>query len=271
MRGGTEQRPADAGRGTEPQPQGRPATGGHGMRDVQALVFDIFGTVVDWRSGIMREAAALLSRHGADPARAGAFADAWRARYQPAMQAIRSGARPFARLDVLHAENLAAILPDFGLSPDAEAAAALVLAWHRLDPWPDVAAGLARLRGRFLLAPLSNGNLRLMVDLARRADLRWDAILGAELSRAYKPAPEVYLDAAAALGLAPGQLCMVAAHNDDLAAARALGLRTAFVLRPTEHGPAQTTDLRPEQDWDIVAGDFGELADRAGLPQAWAG
>ena len=231
---------------------------------VRALVFDVFGTVVDWRSGVAREAAPFLARHGsaADPA---TFADAWRRRYQPAMEAVRSGARPFTRLDVLHRENLEAVLPEFGIDPAAVPAAeldALNLAWHRLDPWPDAVAGLARLRAHFLIAPLSNGNIILMADVAKRAGLPWDCILGAEVARAYKPAPEAYLRTAEVLAMRPEEVCLVAAHNNDLAAARRCGLRTAFVPRPLEHGPGQVKDLAPEEDWDVVAEDFVALAER---------
>jgi 2-haloacid dehalogenase len=234
---------------------------------VRALVFDVFGTVVDWRSGVAREAAPFLARHGctADPA---AFADAWRRRYQPAMEEVRSGRRPFTRLDVLHRENLEAVLPDFGIDPAKVPMAELEelnLAWHRLDPWPDAVAGLTRLRARYFIAPLSNGNIILMADMAKRAGLPWDAILGAEVSRAYKPSPEAYLRTTEVLAMRPEEVCLVAAHNGDLAAARRCGLRTVFVPRPTEHGPGQTRDLAPEQDWDMVAADFGKLADRLGL------
>jgi 2-haloacid dehalogenase len=233
---------------------------------VRALVFDVFGTVVDWRSGVAREAAPFLARHGsrADPA---AFADAWRRRYEPAMEEVRSGRRPFARLDVLHRENLEAILPAFGIQPaqvPMRELDELNLAWHRLDPWPDVVPGLTRLKVRYIIAPLSNGNVILMLDMAKRAGLPWDAILGAELARAYKPSPEAYLRTLDILAMAPDEVCMVAAHNSDLAAARACGLRTAFVPRPTEHGPGQAHDLEPGQDWDVVAQDFRELADRLG-------
>lgn len=235
---------------------------------VRALVFDVFGTVVDWRGGVAREAAPFLARHGATGADPHAFADAWRARYQPAMEAVRSGRRPFTRLDVLHRENLEALLPDVGIDPASVPAAeldALNLAWHRLDPWPDSVAGLARLRRRFIVAPLSNGNIALMVDVAKRAGLPWDAILGAEVVRAYKPTPESYLRTAEVLALRPDEMGLVAAHNDDLAAARACGYRTAFVPRPAEHGPGQTRDLRPEGDWDVVADSFELLAERLGL------
>ena len=234
---------------------------------VRALVFDVFGTVVDWRSGVARDAAPFLAHHAklhVDPA---AFADAWRKRYEPAMEAVRSGRRPFVRLDVLHRENLEAILPDFGIDPAQVPAAeldALNLAWHRLDPWPDVVPGLARLKVRFIIAPLSNGNVILMLDMAKRAGLPWDAILGAELAQAYKPDPEAYLRTLDILAMRPDEVCMVAAHNGDLAAARACGLATAFVPRPIEHGPGQTRDLRPEQDWNVIARDFGDLADKLG-------
>ena len=235
--------------------------------DVQALVFDVFGTVVDWRSGVAREMAAFLARYapGADPA---AFADAWRRRYSPAMEEVRSGRRPFTRLDVLHRENLTAILPEFGLDPATVPLPqldALNLAWHKLDPWPDSVSGLLRLKRRFIIAPLSNGNIRLMLDIARRAGLPWDAILGAEVAQAYKPSPEAYLHTAEVLMLKPAQLCLVAAHNGDLAAARRCGLLTAFIPRPTEHGPGQTTDLGPKEDWDAVANDIEGLARQFGL------
>ncbi len=236
-----------------------------GLQDVRALVFDVFGTVVDWRGGVAREAGPFLERHAkrGDPF---AFAEAWRKRYQPAMEEVRSGRRPFTRLDVLHRENLAAVLPDFGIDPggvDPAELDALNLAWHKLDPWPDVVAGLGRLKRRFVIAPLSNGNIILMVDIAKRAGLPWDAILGAEVSQAYKPRPEAYLRTAEVLALAPAQVCLVAAHNSDLAAARESGLKTAFVARQ-EHGAGQTTDLRPSQEWDVVAPDFEALAERLG-------
>jgi 2-haloacid dehalogenase len=237
------------------------------LADVQALVFDVFGTVVDWRSGVARESAAFLARHapGANPA---AFADAWRRRYQPAMEEIRSGRRLFARLDVLHRENLEAVLPEFEIDRSAVLPSeldGLNLAWHKLDPWPDSVPGLSRLKRRFIIAPLSNGNIRLMLDMAKRAGLPWDAILGAELAQTYKPSPEAYLRTAEALMLEPEQVCLVAAHNNDLAAARGCGLRTAFIPRPTEHGPDQTSDPRPEEDWDAVASDLMDLADQLGL------
>lgn len=233
--------------------------------NVQALVFDVFGTVVDWRNGVAREASPFLVKHGYTDIAPVAFADAWRRQYAPSMETVRSGQREFVRLDVLHRENLETALRELDVDVGAIDPAeldALTLAWHRLDPWPDVVAGLTRLKTRYIIAPLSNGNIRLMLDIAKRAGLPWDAILGAEVVRAYKPTPEAYLRTAEVLGLAPEQMCLVAAHNNDLAAARESGYKTAFVLRTTEHGADQATDLAPAQEWDVVVGDLGELADR---------
>ena len=235
------------------------------LNGVRALLFDVFGTVVDWRSGVAREATPFLRRRGAESADPLAFADAWRASYQPAMEQVRSGRRPFTRLDVLHRENLVTILPEFGIDPATVPASELNelnLAWHRLDPWPDAVASLMRLKTSFIIATLSNGNIALMLDMAKRAGLPWDAILGAEVVQAYKPMPEAYLRTADVLAMRPEQICLVAAHNGDLAAARKCGLRTAFIPRPAEHGPNQTTDLRPDQEWDVVAADFGALAEK---------
>lgn len=233
---------------------------------VEAVVFDVFGTIVDWREGVAREAAPFLQRH-APHIDAYEFADAWRSEYAPAMEQVRSGRRPYVSLDVLHKENLARILERFRVTgvPDLERAQ-LNMSWHRLDAWPDSARGISRMKRRYIVAPLSNGNIRLMVDLARRAGLPWDVILGAEIARAYKPSPEVYLNAAQALGLEPRQICMVAAHNDDLAAARHCGLQTAFVRRPKEHGHRQTTDLAANCAWEFVAENLDELATDFGCP-----
>src|SRR3984893_1629322 len=202
----------------------------------KALFFDVFGTLVDWRGGGAREAARVLEPlvYAIDWL---AFADAWRDQYQPSMDDVRAGRAPFCKLDLLHRRNLERILPRFGLSGLAEAALReLNLAWHRLDGWPDAAAGLARLKRRFLLAPVSNGNISLMVDLARRNGFPWDAILGAEVAGDYKPKPRVYLAAAEAFDLAPSACVMVAAHTADLVHAAACGLLTAHVARPNEHG-----------------------------------
>jgi 2-haloacid dehalogenase len=232
----------------------------------QALLFDVFGTCVDWRTGVIREGEALSRRLGLSGVDWGAIADAWRAQYQPKMDEVRSGARPWTTLDTLHREGLDRVLADVGLEaiPAADRDE-LTLAWHRLDPWPDVVAGLERLRRRFIIAPNSNGNIALLVRMAKRAGLPWDAILGAEIAQAYKPQPAVYLKSVAALGLTPAEVMMVAAHNNDLIAAAACGLRTAFVPRPREHGPGQTSDLQPERDFDVVATDFLELADQFGV------
>lgn len=235
---------------------------------LRALVFDLFGTVVDWRSGISRDAAPFLARHGKPGADPAVFADAWRRRYAPAMEEVRAGRRVYVRLDLLHRENLAAILPEFCTDPSGISEAeidGLNFAWHRLDPWPDSVPGLQRLKTAFTVAPLSNANIGLAVDMAKRAGLPWDVILGAELARTYKPRPEVYLGAAACLGVSPDEICMVAAHNSDLDAARACGLKTCFVPRPTEHGPGQITDLAPSSDWDWVVSDLGELASVLGV------
>lgn len=237
------------------------------MDQVKAIVFDVFGTVVDWREGVARDAAPFLARHGRGDIDPRGFADAWRQRYQPAMEECRTGRRPFTRLDVLHRENLDLVLRDHGLDParigEAELAE-LNLAWHRLDPWPEAVAGLTRLKRKYIIAPLSNGNIALMLDMAKRAGLPWDAILGAEVAQAYKPQPEAYLRTAEVLGIRPEELCLGAAHNGDLAAARRCGLKTAFVPRPAEHGPGQTTDLEPAQAWDVVARDFQDLAAKLG-------
>lgn len=201
---------------------------------IRALLFDVFGTLVDWRGGIAREARSILAPLGVQ-ADWLAFADAWRDQYQPAMEEVRSGRIPFSKLDVLHRRNLDVVLKALDLDRIDEATRVeLNLAWHRLDAWPDVTQGLVQLRERFRLAPCSNGNISLMVDLARRNGFPWDAIAGAELARDYKPKPSVYLSAAAAFDCAPGEAMMVAAHSSDLAAAASTGLRTAFIARPQE-------------------------------------
>jgi 2-haloacid dehalogenase len=232
--------------------------------DVEALVFDVFGTCVDWRGTIAREAERWSRDHGRTIDGAG-LADAWRAAYQPAMEEIRSGRRPFTSLDTLHRENLDRIASRFALAGlDEPTLERINRVWHRLDPWPDTVPGLRRLRSRFLLAPLSNGGVALLTRMAKRAGLPWDLILSGELFEGYKPEPKVYLGAARLLDLPPSRVMMVAAHNGDLAAASALGLRTAFVRRPTEYGPAQTTDLTPSQKWDYSADSMEALADRLG-------
>ncbi|MHC2001522.1 haloacid dehalogenase type II [Methylobacterium sp. CM6241] len=230
---------------------------------IRALVFDVFGTLVDWRSGVAREAARLLGAE-APSLDAGAFADAWRRRYGPSMETVRSGGRPFVDLDTLHAESLPLVLAEFGIvgAPDATRRE-LVQAWHRLDAWPDVPHALRRLRTRHLLAPNSNGHIRLMADLARRNGLTFDAILGAGHSRDYKPKPALYRDAVAAFGFAPAETLMVAAHSGDLAAAASHGLSTAHIARPREHGPGGG-ETAPNVPVTYAARDLTDLADQLG-------
>jgi 2-haloacid dehalogenase len=229
----------------------------------KALFFDVFGTLVDFRSSIAREAEIILKPlgHALDWS---AFADAWRNEYQPAMEEIRAGHAPFCKLDVLHRRNLDRILPRFGISSlSEEAAHDLNLAWHRLDAWPDVPDGLARLKPKFLLAPLSNGNISLQVDLARRNRFPWDAILGAEVAGDYKPKPRVYLSACEAFDLKPDECMLVAAHTNDLLAAAKCGLRTAHIARPNEHGPGKG-EARPQADVDFAANGLLDLAAKLG-------
>lgn len=234
------------------------------LDDIEALTFDVFGTVVDWHSGLRREAEALSRRVGVE-VDWDAFADAWRGLYQPALSEVREGRAPWSRLDDLHRRSLDRLLPDFGLGFLGEAErVALNLAWHRLDPWPDVVAGLTRLKRRFILATLSNGNIRLLVDMAKRAGLPWDAILGAEVAKAYKPLPAAYLTAADLLCLPPARCLMVATHYTDLMAARSHGFRTCYVWRRREFGSRGKNDLPADHDLDLVVEDFGELADRLG-------
>lgn len=232
---------------------------------VRALAFDVFGTVVDWRSAIVRDGRALAAAKRVEVDWE-AFADAWRAGYQPAMQRVRSGEVAWATIDRLHREILDALLPRFGLDAlDERERDALNRVWHRLEPWPDVVAGLARLKRRYTIATLSNGNVSLLVDMARRAGLPWDCVLSAELFGHYKPDREVYLGAARILDVPPGELLMVAAHPSDLAAAARAGLRTAYVPRPLEYGPGGgLRDAPGEQTFDVVAADFGALAERLG-------
>lgn len=229
----------------------------------KALIFDVFGTLVDWRSSVSRGVAAAFEG-AALPVAPDDFADLWRGEYQPSMAPIISGARPYQPLDVLHRENLDRLLDRLDLAAALSEAekSALTRIWERLDPWPDVPFGLIRLREHALIAPCSNGSIALMSHLARHANLSWDAILGAEIARSYKPDPKVYRASAAAFQLPPHQVMMVAAHNDDLAAAQALGFQTVFIYRATEHGPAQTTDLSPSGDWDIIANDLNDLANQ---------
>ena len=233
------------------------------MTAIRAMFFDVFGTLVDWRTGVAREAGRVLRPLGVSLDWTG-FADAWRGEYQPGMEEVRSGRIPFSKLDILHRRNLERFLPRFNvrnLSDDV--LRELTLAWHRLDAWPDVPPALGRLSKRFLLAPVSNGNISLMVDLARRNQFPWDAILGAEIAGDYKPKPHVYLAACEAFDLKPDQCMMVAAHSSDLAAAAACGLRTGHIARPDEHGPG-TGETKPTVPVDVAAADLNDLAAKVG-------
>ena len=230
---------------------------------VEALFFDVFGTLMDWRVAVAREAERILTPlgHALDWL---AFADAWRNEYQPGMEEVRAGRIPFSKLDVLHRHNLERILPRFGLTGlSEEVRYDLNFAWHRLDAWPDVPPGLARLKRKFKLAPCSNGNISLMVDLARRNDLSWDAILGSEIAGDYKPKPRVYLAACEALDLPPERCMMVAAHSPDLAAASKCGLRTTHIARVDEFGPG-TGEAAPTVSVDIAGSDLMDVADKLG-------
>jgi 2-haloacid dehalogenase len=239
-------------------------TGDNLMTSVRAMFFDVFGTLVDWRTSIAREAERVLKPLGYNLDWL-AFADAWRGEYQPGMEEVRSGRIPFCRLDVLHRRNLERFMPRFGLRAlPEETLHELTLAWHRLDAWSDVPAALKRLRKNFLIAPVSNGNISLMVDLARRNEFPWDAILGAEVAGDYKPKPRVYLAACEAFALDPAQCMMVAAHSNDLAAATGCGLRAAHTSRPDEYGP-DTGERTPTVKVDIAAGDLSALADQLGV------
>jgi len=233
-------------------------------QQIRALVFDVFGTVVDWRSSIVREGEALSAktRFVVDwPA----FADAWRAGYQPAMQRARSGEIAWTNIDGLHRAILDGLLPRFGLeSLSAPEVEQLNRVWHRLDPWHDSVPGLTRLKSRFVIATLSNGNVSLLVDMAKRAGLPWDCVLSAEIIRKYKPDPAVYRMAAELLGFALDEVMMVAAHPGDLEAAARTGLKTAYVPRPLEHGPGGRLEAPGERRFDIVAKDLLALAERLG-------
>lgn len=238
------------------------ASGGFG--GVKALVFDTFGTVVDWRTSISEEVSALARRKGLTVDGA-TFADAWRAGYAPSMNRVRKGELPWTRLDDLHRMILDGLLVKFGITGLSEAEIdTLNRAWHRLRPWPDAVSGLTRLKAKYIIAPLSNGNVSLMTNMAKFAGLPWDCILGAELARHYKPDPEVYQSAADFLDLKPAEVMMVAAHSGDLRAAREVGLRTAFVSRPHEFGPNGKPDLKAATPVDLSATDFNDLASRMG-------
>ncbi len=221
----------------------------------KALLFDTFGTLVDWRGSLIAQ----FGAWGGAGDWAG-LADAWRGEYAPSMDRVRRGEEGWAPLDALHRASLARLAPRFGLSLDGAGLDRLTQFWYRLDPWSDSAPGLARLHARFITAPLSNGNVALLADLARHGGLAFDTLFGADVFQHYKPDAETYLGACRLLGLAPGEVLMCAAHNADLAAARALGLGTAFIARPAEHGPNPNKDARATGDWDYAVASVEELA-----------
>lgn len=232
--------------------------------ELKALVFDVFGTVVDWRTSIANEASDQLKNKGFDLDWL-AFAEAWRAKYQPSMEGVRSGKRGYVRLDILHLENLMEVLEEFKVSGLSSADLNyLNRAWHRLEPWPDSVSGLQRLKKKFIIGTMSNGNVALMVNMAKHSGLPWDVILGAEPAQAYKPDPKTYLTGVDWLGLQPEQVLMCAAHNNDLVAARNQGLKTAFIARPTEYGNNQSVDITAEHEFDFITTDMNDLADQLG-------
>ena len=240
------------------------------MLEVKALLFDVFGTVVDWRTGIAIEVQMIAKKYNIE-LNADDFADAWRAEYQPAMEQIRSGKRSFTILDILHLENLKKIAPRFNLNNlSNEDLNFLVSAWHRLPGWPDSSQGLNKLKKKFILATQSNGNIALIVNMAKYSNLSWDVILGAEVLGHYKPEPQAYIKACKALNLKPSECLMVAAHDDDLKAASLQGMKTAYVHRPFEYGKdklfdiAEVNDYKGNRNWDIMSKDFNDLAFKLG-------
>ena len=242
----------------------------HEVAGVRAVLFDTFGTVVDWYRGVRDEVARFAEERGValDASR---FTLDWRGLYQPSMEPIRTGDRPFVPLDLLHEESLRTVLRAHGIAPDDLSAAEigrLTTAWHRLPPWPDSVPGLLRLREHVLVGPLSNGNLALLVHMARHAGLVWDAVLGADVVGAYKPQRRAYQRAVELLGLDAAEVMLVAAHNSDLHAARDAGLRTAFVPRPREFGPEPTPDPVASEDWTLVVADLIDLAERVAHARA---
>lgn len=232
--------------------------------NVKALVFDVFGTVVDWRASIIREGQLLAVRKAYDIDWA-SFADSWRSGYGPAMNRVRTGELPWTKIDDLHRMILDDLVLEYGLEGMSEAELDhFNRAWHRLSPWPDTVAGLNRLKTKFVIATLSNGNVSLLTNMAKNAGMPWDAVLSAELSGHYKPDPEVYLKAADLLGLRPEQVMMVAAHPGDLRAAARTGMRTAYVIRPLERGPGRPVNTNPDGEFDFTANDFLDLAVQLG-------
>ena len=229
---------------------------------IQALLFDVFGTVVDWRSGISKDFELISKKYGIKR-KSKQFADDWRAEYQPSMEKVRSGNREFVKLDILHDENLKNISNNYGLDVISnEDWKWLVKSWHRLPGWEDSSKGLLRLKSKFIIASQSNGNIELILNMSKNSKLYWDVILGSEVVGYYKPQPEAYVVACEKIGLDPSECMMVAAHNDDLSAAQKVGMKTAFVLRSNEHGINQKSDLKPLENWDYIVNDFFHLADK---------
>lgn len=229
-----------------------------------AIVFDTFGSVVDWRGSLITELTAFGQERGVN-ADWTALVDAWRGSYHPSMDRVRKGQQPWTVLDDLHRASLNRLVEEFGIRGLSEADMQhLNLGWHRLKPWPDSVMGLARLKRKFVIGPLSNGNVALLTNMAKHAGIPWDVVFGSDLFQHFKPDPETYLGVAKLLGLEPGQLMMGAAHNNDLAAARKCGLMTGFFPRPTEYGPHQSRDFAAEQEWDVVATDIEDMAAKLG-------
>ena len=234
------------------------------MQGLKAILFDTFGTVVDWRGSLIAELGAFGAARGLDVDWT-SFVDAWRDAYKPSMDRVRKGEVPWTILDTLHRESLEMLVAQFGIKGlSDDDLAHLTKGWHRLHGWPDSVAGLTRLKRKFIIAPLSNGNVALLVNMAKFAGIPWDMVFGSEIPRAYKPDPQVYLGACSMLGCKPGEVMMAAAHNYDLSAARALGMRTGFIARPTEYGPKQSKDLRAESDWDVITTSIEDMADQLG-------
>ncbi|WP_202913464.1 haloacid dehalogenase type II [Acuticoccus sediminis] len=235
------------------------------MPAIDVVFFDVLGTVVDWRGSITGEVANFLRRHEAHHIDAGAFADAWVGRYDAAAGAVRDDGRPYVTLDVLNRETLDVSLSEVGIAPSglpARELDELTRAWHRLKPWPDAVAGIAALKKRFIVAPLSDGHTRMLVDMAKFAGLPWDVVLGADLFQAYKPMPQVYSSACGFLDVAPERAMLVAAHGYDLAGARACGLKTAFIQRSNASDPSKACENQSRHDWDFSADDLCDLARR---------
>ena len=236
------------------------------MERVKALLFDTFGTVVDWRGSITREGERFATRHGIEGIDWEAFARAWRAGYQPGMAKVRSGERGWTPIDVIHRERLDEILEEFGIADRIDEAPRqqMNLWWHQLDPWPDSVPGLRRLAGKYIIGPLSNGSTVLLANMAKRAAIPWDVMGSSDVTRAYKPEAAAYLNACAGLGMETHEVMMCAAHNDDLVAAASHGMRTAYINRPTEYGDEQSRDHGATGEWDIVTDHVGGIADALG-------